>query len=149
MLELNNISLKIGSFSLKNICFKVNKGDYFVLLGSSGSGKTILLETIAGLQKSFSGNIFLNEKDISYEKIQSRKIGIVFQDYALFPHLSVFENIAFSLRQKKIVKKLITNKVISICRDLEIEHLLNLNIKSLSGGDKQRIDLYTQLCPHQ
>ncbi|HOU97519.1 MAG TPA: ABC transporter ATP-binding protein [Bacteroidales bacterium] len=141
MLELKEISVKVGSFFLKNICFKVNNGDYFVLLGSSGSGKSILLETIAGIQNSINGSILLNDKDITFEKIQNRKIGIVFQDYALFPHLSVFENVAFSLRQKHMSKKSIKDQVSLVCRELEIEHLLHRNIKGLSGGEMQRVAL--------
>lgn len=141
MLELKNITVKVGNFLLKNISFNVKQGDYFVLLGSSGSGKTILLETIAGMQTSISGNILLNNKDITFEKIQNRKIGMVFQDYALFPHLSVFENIAFSLRQNKVAKSIINEKVTSICRDLGIDKLLQRSIKGLSGGEMQRVAL--------
>lgn len=141
MLELKNISINVGSFLIKNICFKVKQGEYFVLLGRSGSGKTILLETIAGLQQITSGTILLNNRDITFEKTQNRKIGMVFQDYALFPHLSVFENIAFSLRQQKNKKLIIKEKVSSICRDLGIEHLLQRSIKGLSGGEKQRVAL--------
>lgn len=141
MLELKNISIKAGNFLIKNICFKVKQGEYFVLLGSSGSGKTMLLETIAGMQQSTSGTILLNNRDITFEKTQNRKIGMVFQDYALFPHFSVFENIAFSLRQQKNTQLIIKEKVSSICRDLGIEHLLQRSIKGLSGGEKQRVAL--------
>ncbi|MGQ9847916.1 MAG: ABC transporter ATP-binding protein [Bacteroidales bacterium] len=141
MLELKNISVKAGNFLLKNISFKVKQGDYFVLLGNSGSGKTILLETIAGMRSITNGIILLKNKDITFEKIQNRNIGMVFQDYALFPHLSVFENIAFSLRQQKISKLIIKEKVSSICRELGIEHLLQRRIKGLSGGEMQRIAL--------
>lgn len=141
MLELINISVKAGSFYLKNICFKVKRGDYFVLLGSSGSGKTILLETIAGIHKSLNGWILLNEKDITFEKTQRRKIGIVFQDYALFPHLTVFENVAFPLRQKHISKTELKEQVGAVCRDLEIEHLQHRSVQGLSGGEMQRVAL--------
>ena len=77
-------------------------GQYYVLLGRSGAGKTQLLELIAGLEKPDSGTIVLDGEDITHRKIQERKIGIVFQDYAIFPHLTVFGNIAYPLRSRKI-----------------------------------------------
>src|SRR5512133_979564 len=100
MLEVDNISLKAGNFELKNISFKVAKGDYFVILGISGVGKSLLLESIAGLIKIERGEIRLRGKKISDEKIQKRNISIVYQEADLFPHLSVFENIAYPLRSR-------------------------------------------------
>ena len=101
MLEIKNISKSFPNFSLKDISLTVEKGDYFVLLGGSGNGKSVLLEIIAGNTKVDSGKIILNGNDITLEKIQKRNIAFVYQDQALFPHLKVFDNIAFSLRHKK------------------------------------------------
>jgi len=141
MLEIKNISKKYDNFSLENINFSVEKGDYFVLLGVSGSGKSMLLEIIAGLIKLDSGSIILNEKDITEEKIQKRNIGIVFQDLAIFPHLTVYENIAYSLNSQKINKKEINSKVNKIAEELSVELLLNRKPSTLSGGELQRVAL--------
>lgn len=141
MLELRNISAKIDDFQLQNISLKIEKRDYFVLLGASGSGKSVLLELIAGFYKQKSGKIFFNENDISDFKIQDRKIGFLYQDFAVFPHLTVEENIAFPLKLKKVQKIIIETEVLEISRQLEIEHLLKRNTTTLSGGELQRIAL--------
>ncbi|HRS54748.1 MAG TPA: ATP-binding cassette domain-containing protein, partial [Bacteroidales bacterium] len=121
MLTVINLSKQIGNFYLNNVNFKVNKGEYFVLLGPSGSGKSLLLEIIAGLQKPDQGKITLNNVNITEEKIQKRKVGIVFQDYALFPHMTVYENIIFSLSKKESKQ----NTIKELLKLLSIEHLLN------------------------
>jgi len=141
MLELNDINKKFAEFSLKNINISVDSKDYYVLLGSSGSGKSVLLEIIAGLVKQDSGIIKLNGNDISHSPIQKRNIALVFQDYAIFPHLNVFENIAFPLRQKKMYQNEIINIVESISKELEIEKILHRKTSGLSGGEKQRVSL--------
>jgi ABC-type sugar transport system ATPase subunit len=141
MLELKNISVHFKQFSLKEINLEVKAQDYFVLLGSSGSGKTVLLEIIAGLITPSNGEIMLHEKNITHEKIQKRKIGIVFQDFALFPHFTVFENIAFPLKQNHIPKTDIEQTVHRLARDLEIEPILHRKPHGLSGGEKQRVAL--------
>jgi len=137
MLTVINLSKQIGNFYLNNVNFKVNKGEYFVLLGPSGSGKSLLLEIIAGLQKPDQGKITLNNVNITEEKIQKRKVGIVFQDYALFPHMTVYENIIFSLSKKESKQ----NTIKELLKLLSIEHLLNRKPSSLSGGEKQRVAL--------
>ena len=102
MLELRNISCSLPGFNLSEISFSVAKGEYFILLGESGAGKSLLLEAIAGLGQVKSGSLILDGKDITHEKIQKRGIGLVFQDHAVFPHLSVKENIAYPLKGKKL-----------------------------------------------
>ena len=97
MLELKNISKKYKQFSLKGINLKVNKSEYFVLLGNSGSGKSLLLELIAGIIQPKEGEVYLNGKNITNKPIQKRQIGLVFQDFALFPHKTVQENILLVL----------------------------------------------------
>lgn len=139
MLELVNINKKIGKFSLSNINLKINKGDYYTLLGESGAGKTMLLEIISGIVKLDSGKIILNGKDITYIPIQNRNFGIVYQNQALFPHINVFENIAFSLKCKKKQRALIESTVKAISEETDILHLLNRNVTDLSGGEAQRV----------
>lgn len=145
MLKLRNITAKLNEFELKNISIELNTGDYYVLLGKSGAGKTVLLEIIAGLIHSDSGTILLNNEDITSHKIQNRKIGIVFQDYSVFPHLTVKQNIAYSLKSKKISKsekELLINQYAEL---VDIKHLLNRNTQNLSGGELQRTALARML----
>ena len=139
MLKLDNISKSYGGFSLQDISLKINRGEYFVLLGRSGSGKSQLLEVISGLRRADSGNIVLNDIDITTQKIQTRPVGFVFQDFALFPHLSVFDNIAFPLRMLKTSREEIESKVNKIAFEINIERILDRKPEMLSGGEKQRV----------
>jgi molybdopterin-binding protein len=141
MLTLNKISKHFPDFSLKEISFTVGQGDYFILLGESGAGKSMLLETIAGLVIPDSGTIFLNGKDITGEKIQARNIGLVFQDHAVFPHLSVAENIIYALYNSDLSKNGKKEKVNKIAKELGITELLNRRPDTLSGGELQRVAL--------
>ena len=139
MLELKNISKDYGNFALKDINLSISKGEYFILLGRSGAGKSMLLEIIAGLRSPDSGNIYLNGHDITKEKIQRRKTGMVFQDYAIFPHLTVFDNIAYPLRIKHMHSEHMVNAVNEMAENVNISHLLNRKTDELSGGEKQRV----------
>ncbi|MFN3527579.1 MAG: ATP-binding cassette domain-containing protein [Candidatus Altarchaeaceae archaeon] len=139
-IKIQNLSLNLKNFELKNINLEINKGEYFVILGETGAGKTILLECIAGL-RDYHGKIFINDTDISNIPIEKRKIGLVYQDYALFPNLNVYHNIAFGLKIRKFDKASIDKKVIEISKFLGIENLLERKIENLSGGEKQRVAL--------
>lgn len=141
MLELRNISKKFRDFSLENVSFSVDKGDYFILLGESGAGKSMVLETIAGLVKPDSGNIILESTDVTTEKIQKRKTGLVFQDHAVFPHLTVAENISYSLHGTNIGKEVKHERVKAIANELGIGKLLHRKPGTLSGGELQRVAL--------
>jgi molybdopterin-binding protein len=141
MLKLDNISKHLKEFSLKNISFTVSQGEYFILLGVSGAGKSMLLEMIAGLEKPGSGRIFLEGKDITYHKIQDRHVGMLFQDFAIFPHLSVHDNIAYSLHNKKITHDDRERRILEISEKLSITQLLSRHPGTLSGGELQRIAL--------
>ena len=141
MLKLENINKKLGNFSLSGISIDIADGDYFVLLGRSGSGKTQLLELIAGLKDPDSGRILVDNEDITKTKIQNRNIGLVFQDYAIFPNMTVFGNIAYSLHCRKIEKKEISERVENIARELNISDILNRFTNNLSGGELQRVAL--------
>jgi molybdopterin-binding protein len=143
MLTVSNLSLRLGSFELKNINFTVEKGAYFVLLGLSGVGKTVLLETIAGLHQPLSGTITLRGKDIAETPVPERNISIVYQDADLFPHLSVYENIAYPLRSRK--KKSIDDVVHMASQQTGIEMHLHRKPDTLSGGEYQRAALARSL----
>jgi ABC-type Fe3+/spermidine/putrescine transport system ATPase subunit len=141
MLELKGISKHIEDFSLENISFTFAKGDYFVLLGESGAGKSVILELIAGMEKVDAGFIYLNGKDITHQPIQDRGISMVFQDFAIFPHLTVAENIAYSLKAKSYPKTEIKSRVKDLADEMEIANLLHRKPKGLSGGELQRVAL--------
>ncbi|MEE4196766.1 MAG: ABC transporter ATP-binding protein [Bacteroidales bacterium] len=145
MLEIKDISVKLGDFKLQNINLEVDKGDYYVLLGKSGVGKTVLLEIIAGLISPDSGQVILNHKDITHEKIQKREVGIVFQDYAVFPHLTVKQNIEYPLKHKHIKAKERRLLVHEFAELTNITHLLQRGTQNLSGGELQRVALARML----
>jgi len=141
MLKLKNINLSLGDFSISDIHLELKKGDYFVLLGPSGAGKSVVLELIAGLLRANSGKLFLNGKDITNTKMQDRSIGLVFQDFAIFPHLNVEQNIAYPLKIKRWSKEKIQKRVDELSKQMGIAHLLKRQTPDLSGGEKQRVAL--------
>jgi ABC-type sugar transport system ATPase subunit len=141
MLAITGISKRLGSFSLKEISLKVAQGDYFVLLGVSGSGKTLLLETIAGLHQTHYGTIVLKGVDITYKRIQQRGVGIVFQDSSVFPHMSVARNIGYALKSKYHSVSDIDRLVKKWAERLDIAPLLQRMPVSLSGGELKRVAL--------
>lgn len=126
---------------IPEVSLQIPAGKFFALLGPSGCGKTTLLRLIAGLEKADSGKIFLGDQDISDWPINKRPINIVFQNYALFPHLDVFDNIAYSLKLKKLPKPEIEQKVHKILEAFHLEkHIYKLTTQ-LSGGQQQRVAL--------
>ncbi len=135
-LQIKNLSNVIDNFKLDNINIDIQKNEYFVLLGQSGSGKTRLLETIAGLYSS-TGEINYDERDISILNPEKRDIGFVYQDFALFPNLDVEKNIKYSSSYKNISnEKELFDDLIKI---LKLDGLLSRDIVNLSGGEKQRV----------
>lgn len=141
MLILKNISKNFGEFRIADIDLEITEGTYYVLLGRSGSGKTQLLELIAGLNIPDSGEIWLDGENITEKKIQNRSIGLVFQDYAIFPNMSVFGNIAYSINAGKVDKNLVKERVSRVAEELNIIHLLERSTHHLSGGELQRVAL--------
>jgi molybdate/tungstate transport system ATP-binding protein len=141
MLKIEGLSKNYKDFRLDDINLEVKPGEYFMLLGKSGSGKSLLLQILSGLVAPDSGKIFLQGSDITQRDIQKRNIGLLFQDYAIFPHLDVFENIAYPLRIKKLKKDEIKKRVEQLTVDLEIPHLIKRGVCNLSGGEKQRVAL--------
>lgn len=141
MIYLRNIWAHMDSFALKDINIEIGDGEYFVIVGPTGAGKTILLECLAGLQRLRSGEIWLNENNITSLPPERREIGYVPQDYALFPFLNVRNNIIFGLRLKRISKQELDEKVEFLANLLSISHLLDRDVRTLSGGEKQRVAL--------
>lgn len=141
MLVVRQISKSLGDLVIKDVSFEVQRGQYFVLLGASGVGKSVLLGTIAGLIRPDAGEIFLNGKNITSEKIQKRKIGLVFQNNTLFPHMTVYDNIAYPLRCKKLKGYQIHERVAELAEDFAVGHLLKRSPQTLSGGESQRVSL--------
>jgi iron(III) transport system ATP-binding protein len=141
MINLHNISVNFEDFSaLKNISLQVENGEFFTLLGPSGCGKTTLLRSIAGFITPTGGTISVEGKDITRLDIEKRNIGMVFQNYALFPSMSVFENIAFGLRVKKTPKDEINNRVSEIALKVELDSgQMTKKVNQLSGGQQQRV----------
>ena len=134
MLKLENIHKTFDDFNIQNVNLSVDEGDYYVILGKSGTGKTLILEMIAGLLLPDKGQIWLNKKDITNAKVKDRNVGLVFQDYAIFPHKSVFKNIAYPVKGKKQLKE----RVSSLAKQTGVEHLLHRFPSTLSGGEVQR-----------
>jgi molybdopterin-binding protein len=143
MLAVENLSLQVGNFTLRDINFAVERGDYFVVLGPSGVGKSVLLETIAGLLTPEAGRIFLRGQDITAERIQQRNMSIVYQDADLFPHLSVYDNIAYPLRSRR--QRQVDGKVTRASELTGIADKLGRKPETLSGGEYQRVALARSL----
>jgi len=145
MIRIENLSKDWIDFRLKDINLDVNENEYFVILGPTGAGKTLLLETIAGFNMPDNGRIFLRGKEITRLPPEKRKIGLVYQDYQLFPNKTVFENISYGLKIKKMKGKEIKKSVEEIANKLKISHLLKRNPTKLSGGESQRVSLVRAL----
>lgn len=139
MIRIENISKNLGEFFLNDVTLDIEKGEYFVVLGPTGAGKTILLEAIAGIYSPDRGKILMDGRDITNVPPRSRNISMVYQDYMLFPHLTVEKNISFGLKLKKIPTKEIKKKIDGISRMLNVRHLFHRFPGTLSGGEKQRI----------
>jgi molybdopterin-binding protein len=147
--QIEDLCVDLREFHLRQIAFDVAAGEYFVVLGPTGAGKTVLLETIVGLFQPRRGRILIDGEDITHSPPEHRDIGFVYQDYVLFPHLDVAENIAFgpkmtggpSLVARKQRNRSIEQQVNEISSMLSIDHLLHRRPKTLSGGEQQRVAL--------
>lgn len=140
MIKVEGISVRQGKFSLLNVSFELSNNDYFMILGESGAGKSMLLKTLAGILKAREGKIFLSGKDITLLKPNERGIGLVHQTPMLFPHLSVKANLKFGM-SSSYSKKQKDDKINAIAREFDIEKLLDRFPKGLSGGEQQRVSL--------
>jgi ABC-type sugar transport system ATPase subunit len=141
MIRAESICLRIGDFFLNRASLEVRPGEYFVLLGPPGSGKTLFLEALCGLRKFESGRLFIHEKNVTDLEPRGRMIGYVPQDYALFPHRLVEGNIRFGLEAKKLPVPEMDRRVEEIACQLNIRHLLHRRIGGLSGGERQQVAL--------
>lgn len=139
-LEIENLSVKLGEFHLKNINLNIGEGEYVVLIGPTGSGKSVLLETIIGFYSPDEGKIKLNGNIINDIPPEDRNIGIVYQDNILFPNMDVYENIAYGAK-KKFLDQEIDEKIKKIAKKMKIDNILHRDIYTLSGGEAQRTAL--------
>ena len=130
-----------GEIVFENINLTIPGGQFFALLGPSGCGKTTILRNIGGFEPVDGGSIYLGDQDITHMPINERPVNTVFQNYALFPHLNVFENVAYSLSVRGVAKKTIRNRVEAILRSVHLEKQIHKSISQLSGGQKQRVAL--------
>lgn len=141
IIEVNNVSKQFedGKFALDNVSLSVEKGEFVTILGPSGCGKTTLLRCIAGFQVATSGDILLKGEDITQTPPHKRPVNTVFQKYALFPHLNVFDNVAFGLKLKKLNKDTIVKKVKQALKTVGMTDYEYRDVDSLSGGQQQRV----------
>ncbi|MDD5511043.1 MAG: ABC transporter ATP-binding protein [Dehalococcoidales bacterium] len=141
MIKVRNLWVDLGEFVLKDANMDINQGEYFVILGPTGAGKTVLLESIAGLYPLKEGRIWLNDEEVTRLEPEKRGISIVYQDQMLFPHLSVRDNITFGLRIRKMRPAEIERTLSWLAGLLDIHHLLGRKPDTLSGGEKQKVAL--------
>nr|YP_005089900.1 probable transport protein [Pedinomonas minor]ACQ90836.1 probable transport protein [Pedinomonas minor] len=139
---IENVSKKFGTtYALKNVNLEIGSGSLTALVGPSGSGKSTLLRIIAGFENSDNGRVWLFGNDATKQTIENREIGFVFQNYALFPNLTVWENIAFGLKIKKVSTKRITERVKELLELIQLESFADAYPHQLSGGQRQRVAL--------
>ena len=136
--------MELGDFTLNDINLDLDEGDYCTIIGPTGAGKTILLESIVGFHELKNGRVHIKGKDITFLAPEKRKIGIVYQDYALMPHFNLYQNIEYGLKKKLKGKKEKENRkkiILEISKKLNINHLLERKPDTLSGGEQQRAAL--------
>ena len=139
MIEIGNLHCAFGDFALQDISLRIAKGDYWVILGPSGCGKSVLLQTIAGFFSPTRGRIVVDGRDVTDIPPEHRKLGLVFQQAALFPHKSVRENIAYGLRARKVAREEVDRTVDDLIARLELKAILGRPVATLSGGEAQRV----------
>ncbi len=139
MIELTNLRCTFGDFALRDISLHLDKGDYWVILGPSGCGKSVLLQTIAGFFAPAHGRIHVDGRDVTGVAPEHRKMGLVFQQAALFPHKSVRENIAYGLRARKVAREEVDRTVDDLIVRLGLRAILGRPVATLSGGEAQRV----------
>jgi sulfate transport system ATP-binding protein len=143
-----HITKTFGDFrALDNVTFRAPSGELVALLGPSGSGKTSLLRIIAGLELPDSGAVHFHDDDVTYRASRERNVGFVFQHYALFPHLTVFENVAFGLRVRRIARRQADTRVRELLHLVQLRGYEQHYPSQLSGGQRQRVALARALAP--
>jgi len=140
--RLEDIKRKFNNVTaIEDITFEIPDGEFWVLVGPSGCGKSTILRTIAGLESATSGKLYIGDRLVNNIPARQRDVAMVFQNYALYPHMSVAENIGFGLQMRKIDSKIIQERVLNVARSLSLDHLLDRKPKELSGGQQQRVAL--------
>ncbi len=145
MVELEGIAIEFPGFSLGGLDLTVDTGEFSILMGPTGAGKSLALEAIAGLLPVSGGKIRIKGIDVTNLPPEKRGVGIVYQDFALFPHLTVIENIKYGLRYQRKKNRLSTARIRELMENTGIEHLSGRNVTTLSGGEKQRVALVRAL----
>lgn len=142
MLQLKNINKRFGSKTVaQDINLNVEAGEILAVLGRSGCGKSTLLKTIVGLVRPDSGEVWLNGDNITDMPSEKRNISLMFQDYALLPHLTALDNVGFGLKMRRLPKAEIEEQSMQALRDIGLEHEAQRKPESLSGGEQQRLAL--------
>jgi len=142
MVEVRSLRKQYGeSVALNDVTLSIAKGEFVTLLGPSGSGKSTLLNLISGMTSPTAGEIFINGENATHKPTNQRGLGMVFQNYALMPHMTVFQNIAFPLEVRKVPKREIAQRVKDVLKLIQLEHVAGRKPKELSGGQQQRISL--------
>jgi molybdate/tungstate transport system ATP-binding protein len=139
MLKLEGISKDWKEFKIRNVDLEVKEEEYFIILGPSGAGKTLLLELIAGIHSPDNGKIYIDGRDVTELPPEKRDIAYIPQNYALFPHISVYDNIAYGLKIRGMRREKIKEIVEKLAEVLGISHLLHRKPTTLSGGEQQRV----------
>lgn len=145
MIKLKNIDLELPGFALKDIHLHIRERDFFALIGPTGSGKSLLLEGIMGLMPFTSGQLFFNERDMNPVPVEKRNLAIVYQDFALFPHLDVTQNIVYGTRYHNISSEDVQTRLDLFVSTLGLGNILDRRPHNLSGGEKQRVALARSL----
>ncbi|MBG0790478.1 MAG: ATP-binding cassette domain-containing protein [Desulfovibrionaceae bacterium] len=140
-LRVEDMHIDLGDFSLKGVSLEFERGEYLTVMGPTGAGKTILLECIIGFYRPAKGRVFLDGRDITDDPPEKRRIGIVYQDYALLPHKDVFKNIEYGLKKVDSDKESRKAKILDMAESLNISHVLHRKPPTLSGGEQQRVAL--------
>jgi len=147
-IQVRHVTKRFGDFTaLDDVSLEVPSGALLALLGPSGSGKTTLLRIISGLEVADAGNVFYHDEDVTDAAVRERNVGFVFQHYALFRHMTVFENIAFGLRVRKVPRAEVRERVHELLRLIQLEGLERSLPSQLSGGQRQRVALARALAP--
>src|SRR5262245_47692164 len=147
-IQVRDVTKRFGDFTaLDDVSLEVPSGALLALLGPSGSGKTTLLRIIAGLEAADRGSVLYHEEDVTGAAVRERNVGFVFQHYALFRHMTVFENIAFGLRVRKAPRGEVRDRVHELLRLIQLEGLERSLPSQLSGGQRQRVALARALAP--
>lgn len=141
MIQIENYTLNVGEFTLRDVTMDIEDGEIFAILGQTGSGKTVLLESMAGFYEKFTGRILHDGKPVHAIPLQERRLGFVYQDFGLFPHMKVKANIEYGLKMQGMKRRQCSETAHNMMKMLEIDHLADRYPGTLSGGEQQRTAL--------